>query len=42
MLQFHVFTDSLELARILVQLGSKGDRKDAQYEPAFQLGLDML
>jgi len=24
MLQFHVFNDTLELARVLIQLGSKG------------------
>jgi hypothetical protein len=42
MLQFSVFNDTLELARVLIQLGSKGGTKQAHYEPAFQLGLDML
>ena len=41
-LQFYVLTDSLELARVLVSLGSKGVTQQAYYEPAFQLGLDML
>jgi len=43
MLQFHVFLDSLELARVLISLGSKHSaNSDTFYEPAFQLGLDML
>ena len=43
LLQFHVFLDSLELARVLVELGSRQSKKtDTYYEPAFQLGLDML
>jgi hypothetical protein len=42
MMQFSVFNDTLELARVLIQLGSKGGTKQAHYEPAFQQGLDML
>lgn len=43
LLQFHVFLDSMELARVLVELGSRHSKKtDSYYEPAFQLGLDML
>mmetsp|Transcript_45939 Transcript_45939/g.60892 ORF Transcript_45939/g.60892 Transcript_45939/m.60892 type:complete len:91 (+) Transcript_45939:2121-2393(+) len=43
LLQFYVLNDSLELARVLVSLGSCGNQnKNAHYEPAFQLGLDML
>lgn len=43
MLQFHVFMDSLELARVLVNLGAQdAQASDTFYEPAFQLGLDML
>jgi hypothetical protein len=45
LLQYHVLTDSLELARILIALGStdsKLNKKTIYYEPSFQLGLDML
>ncbi len=43
MLQFHVFTDSVELARVLISLGSKqAIQSDTYYQPAFQLGLDMM
>lgn len=45
LLQYHVLTDSLELARILTALGStesKLSRRTFYYRPAFQLGLDML
>ena len=42
LLQFYVLNDSLELARVLITLGSRGVTKQAYYEPAFQLGLDML
>ena len=45
LVQYHVLNDSLELARILIEIGSKENRVDEQaqyYEPAFQMGLDML
>lgn len=43
MLQFHVVTDTFELARFLIQLGNKeASKTELFYEPAFQLGLDML
>lgn len=47
MIQYHVLSDSLELARILLDLGSKENRDDKEtgkefYAPAFQMGLDML
>ncbi len=60
LLQYHVLADSMELARILINLGSQEtkrvhDRDSPQdgepspseplilyYEPAYQLGLDML
>jgi len=44
LLQYHVLADSLELARILVTLGSRETMTDEEshYEPAYQLGLDML
>ena len=47
MIQYHVLADSLELARILLDLGSKESRDDQEsgkdfYKPAFQMGLDML
>jgi hypothetical protein len=35
LLQFYVLNDSLELARVLISLGSKGSSKQAFYEPAF-------
>lgn len=40
-----MLTDSLELARILIALGStenKLNKKSLYYEPSLQLGLDML
>lgn len=54
MLQYHVFSDSLDLAKVLIALGTsegpsnssvaaEGKKQRKQYyEPAFQLGLDML
>lgn len=52
LLQYHVLSDSLELARILVSLGSNESKRyhsdssmqvyNMHYEPAYQLGLDML
>jgi len=51
MLQYHVFSDSLDLAKLLIYIGRKessdelsDDSKKSKpyYEPAFQLGLDML
>ena len=42
LLQFHVFSESLELARLLVHLGSKSQGSDQYYPPAYQLGLDMF
>ena len=41
-LQFYVLNDSLELARLLISIGSSGITQTPYYEPAFQLGLDML
>ena len=36
LLQFHVFLDSMDLARVLVELGSRHSKKtDSYYEPAF-------
>ena len=35
LLQFYVLNDSLELARVLISLGSQGVTKQAYYEPAF-------
>jgi len=43
--QYHVLSDSLELARILIELGSTEAKEDASkqyYPPAYQMGLDML
>ena len=45
LVQYHVLTDSLELSRILIELGSKDSQADPNakfYAPAFQMGLDML
>lgn len=45
LVQYHVLTDSLELSRILIELGSKDSKADPNaqyYAPAFQMGLDML
>ncbi|CDW82519.1 UNKNOWN [Stylonychia lemnae] len=44
LLQFRVLTENADLARLLVQLGSKDskEQKKCYYQPAFQIGLDML
>jgi hypothetical protein len=43
LLQYNVFNDSLELSKVLVNLGSKNSIKQPNYyEPAFQLGIDMM
>ena len=47
LIQYHVLNDSLELARILLEIGSKENKEDPEhgkqyYAPAFQMGLDML
>jgi len=51
LLQYHVLNENLELARVLVNLGSADNKNDknsekaavsAYYEPAYQSGLDML
>lgn len=45
LVQYHVLTDSLELSRILIELGSKENQGNPEaqfYAPAFQMGLDML
>lgn len=39
LVQYHVLNDSLELARTLLEIGSK---ENTQHPPAFQMGLDML
>lgn len=45
-MQFHVCADSIEFARQLINLGNKAAAKagpfSGYYQPAFQLGLDML
>ena len=44
-MQYHVLTDSLELSRILIEIGGKESQADPNakyYAPAFQMGLDML
>ena len=40
LIQYHVLADSLELARILINIGEAED--EGRYEPAWQLGMDML
>ena len=50
LLQYQVLSNSLELARILINLGSSESKRTTgdtssftiYYEPAYQLGLDML
>lgn len=45
LVQYHVLNDSLELARLLIDIGSsesKADPNRKYYQPAFQMGLDML
>ena len=52
LLQYQVLSNSLELARILINLGSSESKRTTTdngtssftiyYEPAYQLGLDML
>ena len=52
LLQYQVLSNSLELARILINLGSSESKRTTAdngtssftiyYEPAYQLGLDML
>jgi hypothetical protein len=45
LVQYHVLNDSLELARILIDIGSEENRVDPakkSYLPAYQMGLDML
>lgn len=45
LLQYHVLNENLELARVLVNLGSKDNKDDktaTYYLPAYQSGLDML
>jgi|TARA_B110000285_G_C14993967_1_gene547792 hypothetical protein len=45
LVQYHVLNDSLELARILIELGSQDNKEDPEkqyYQPALQMGLDML
>jgi hypothetical protein len=45
LVQYHVLNDSLELARILIDIGSAENRADPAkkfYAPAYQMGLDML
>ncbi len=52
LLQYHVLNDNLELARLLINLGTKEREASAApegpahsvlyYEPAYQAGLDMM
>jgi hypothetical protein len=46
LLQYHVLTENLELARILITIGTtpepESGAKEGYYEPALQAGLDML
>ena len=45
LVQYHVLNDSLELARILIDIGSQENKNDPEkqsYAPAYQMGLDML
>lgn len=47
LVQYHVLSDTLELARQLLDLGCKENQEDPEnelcfYGPAFQMGLDML
>lgn len=46
-MQYHVLSDTLELARQLLELGCKENQEDQEnydgyYAPAFQMGLDMM
>jgi len=43
LLQFSVLDETYELARVLIQLGSKSNiDSDSYFEPALNLGLDMM
>ena len=48
LLQFHIMSESLALARVLIALGQKSPLRNIQlcqghtYTPGFQLGLDMM